>query len=55
MTAFRFTQLSAVFVLDMRNKVAKRLRKEAQRETVGKSAKTTREVYQAKKKEYKTR
>lgn len=37
----------------MRNKVAKRLRKEAQKETVGQSVKATRKLYQAKKKQYK--
>jgi hypothetical protein len=37
----------------MRNKVAKRLRKEANKETVGESAQTTRKVYKAKKKNYK--
>jgi hypothetical protein len=55
MTAFRFTQLSAVFVFTMRNKVAKRLRKEAENETVGKSSRETKIVYKAKKKQYKTR
>lgn len=39
----------------MRNKVAKRLRKEAEKETVGKSTKETRKVYQAKKKQYKAK
>lgn len=33
----------------MRNKIAKRLRKEAQKETVGQSVRATRQVYRAKK------
>jgi hypothetical protein len=37
----------------MRNKVAKRLRKEAHKETVGKSEATTKALYKTKKKEYK--
>jgi hypothetical protein len=37
----------------MRNKVAKRLRKQAQKETIGESASTTRLVYRDKKKAYK--
>lgn len=45
--------MSGAFAFNMRNKVAKRLRKEAEAETVGESAKTTRKVYQQKKKEYK--
>jgi hypothetical protein len=39
----------------MRNKVAKRLRKEAEKETVGKSTRETKAVYKAKKKQYKAR
>lgn len=39
----------------MRNKVAKRLRKEAQKETVGQSVRVTRELYQAKKRQYKAK
>lgn len=39
----------------MRNKVAKRLRREAEKETVGKSASTTKLVYRAKKKQYKAK
>ena len=39
----------------MRNKVAKRLRKEAEKETVGQSSKATRKTYQAKKKQYKAK
>jgi hypothetical protein len=36
----------------MRNKVAKRLRKEAQEETIGQPAKITRRLYRLKKKTY---
>ena len=39
----------------MRNKVAKRLRKEANAETVGESKKLTRKLYQQKKREYKAK
>jgi hypothetical protein len=39
----------------MRNKVAKRLRKEAKKETVGQSTQATRKIYQAKKREYKAK
>jgi hypothetical protein len=39
----------------MRNKVAKRLRKEAKKETIGKSESTTRAVYNEKKKQYKAK
>lgn len=39
----------------MRNKVAKRLRREAEKETIGKSVSTTRQVYKAKKKQYKAK
>jgi hypothetical protein len=37
----------------MRNKVAKRLRKQARKETIGKDEATTRAVYKEKKKQYK--
>jgi hypothetical protein len=37
----------------MRGKVAKRLRKEAEKETVGLSPEETRKVYREKKKQYK--
>jgi hypothetical protein len=39
----------------MRNKVAKRLRKEAQQATVGMSTQKTRRVYKGLKKEYKAK
>lgn len=39
----------------MRNKVAKRLRREAEKETVGQSAKVTRKFYLDKKKKYKAK
>jgi hypothetical protein len=42
-------------LLYMRNKVAKRLRKEAKKETIGKSESTTRAVYNEKKKQYKAK
>lgn len=37
----------------MRNKVAKRLRKEAEKQMIGQSTKATRKRYQVMKKEYK--
>jgi hypothetical protein len=52
MGVMSLTTCSALIVF-MRNKVAKRLRKEAHKETVGKSEATTKALYKTKKKEYK--